>query len=128
MWQKLFFFCLHNFYHYPFLFSFLQLVLAVLSFNTNFSNFKVLNLKHLLRFFFNNLICINRAILQPEEIVFTTPKCQVNSINSRCSHSACSSQILHLSEHWLFQFCHFYLLGCSLWSVLDFQYWKEGEK
>lgn len=27
-------------------------------------------------FFCNNIICINRAILQPQEIAFTTPKCQ----------------------------------------------------
>lgn len=125
MTKNLFFFYRHSIYHYP-LFSFLQLVLPVSCFKTNFLNLKVVNASDLLWFFCNNLICINRAILQPEEIVFTTSKCQQYQL--RCSHSACSSQILHLSECWLPQFCQFYFLWCSLWTILDFQSWKEGEK
>lgn len=75
--KKLFFFCLHNFNHNPFLFSFLVLQFSVSRQISHVLKRKSIKFEAFTTFFCNNLICINKYyILQSEEIVFTTPKCQ----------------------------------------------------
>lgn len=122
-----FFSCLHHFNHSPFLFSFLPLVLqfsvsrqvsCVLNFesNTYFKAFIVV--------FATILVCINGAILEPEAIVFTTPKLKQYHLRK---FSLCLLIPDPIPEHTTPSVVSVLLfMGLAIWTDLDFQYLRGG--